>query len=137
MKQESSLCSLTNVILICEIFHVVSYRVKYLAPNYLFYIMDNMCNLANLVKFILFADDTKKIHANSNINRLIETICCVLEFFCVWFEVNKLNGNITKTNYMLFGSRMLNKEVNIKIQNVNIERVKVTKFLGVFIDELI
>ena len=31
----------------------------------------------------------------------------------------------------------MNKEVNIKIQSVNIERVKVTKFLGVFIDELI
>ena len=45
--------------------------------------------------------------------------------------------NITKTNYMLFGSRMLNKEVNIKMQNVNIERVSVTKCLGVFIDELL
>ena len=32
---------------------------------------------------------------------------------------------------------MLNKEINIKIQNVNIERVRVTKFLGVFTDELL
>ena len=45
--------------------------------------------------------------------------------------------NITKTNYMLFGSRTLNKEVNIKMQNVNIERVRVTMVLGVFIDELL
>ena len=42
-----------------------------------------------------------------------------------------------KTNCMLFGSRMFNKEVNIKMQNVNIERVRVTKYFGVFIDELL
>ena len=35
---------------------------------------------------------------------------------------------------MLYGSCTLNKEVNIKINNVNIERVRVTKVLGVFID---
>jgi len=56
---------------------------------------------------------------------------------CIWFAVNKLTMNITKISYMLFGSRMLNKEVNIEMQNVNIERVRVTKFLGVFIDELV
>ncbi|KAK2170760.1 hypothetical protein NP493_1143g00038 [Ridgeia piscesae] len=38
---------------------------------------------------------------------------------------------------MLFGSSTLNKEVNIKIQNVNIERVRITMFLDVFIDELL
>ena len=39
--------------------------------------------------------------------------------------------------HMLFGSRTLNKEVNIKMQNVNTERERVTKFLGVFTDELL
>ena len=64
-------------------------------------------------------------------------ICCVLEKLCVWFAVNKLTVNITQTNYMLFGSRTLNKDVNIKMQNINIERVRITTCLGVFIDELL
>ena len=38
-KTESSLCPLTNVTLICEIFHMVSHRVQYWAPDYLFYIL--------------------------------------------------------------------------------------------------
>ena len=32
---------------------------------------------------------------------------------------------------------MLRKDVNIKIRNVNIERVRFSKFLGVFIDDLL
>ena len=54
---------------------------------------------------------------------------------CTWFVVNKLTLNISKTNYVLFGNRMLRKDVNIKMRNVNIERVP--KFLGVFIDDLL
>ena len=38
---------------------------------------------------------------------------------------------------MVFGSRMLNKEINIKMLSVNIERVRVTQLLGVFIGELL
>ena len=38
---------------------------------------------------------------------------------------------------MLFGSRMLNKEVNIKRQNDNIERISITKVQCVFINEII
>ena len=38
---------------------------------------------------------------------------------------------------MLFGSRTVNTEVNIKMQNVNVERVMATKLLGVFIGELL
>ena len=48
---------------------------------------------------------------------------------------NKLSLNVSKTHYMVFTPR--NKQVenlNIKIQNTNIERVSVTKFLGVMID---
>ena len=48
-----------------------------------------------------------------------------------WFAVNILN--ISKTNYILFGKRMLSRDVVIHIHNVNIERVRVVKFLGVML----
>ena len=101
------------------------------------FILYSMCNISNLEKFILFADYTNIFHAYSNISRLNEALCCVLKTLCVWLAVTKLNVDITKTNYMLFGSRTLNKEVSIKIHNVNIERVRDTTFLGAFIDELL
>ena len=48
---------------------------------------------------------------------------------------NKLSLNVSKTHYMVFAPK--NKyvdDLNIKLQNKNIERVSVTKFLGVMID---
>ena len=47
--------------------------------------------------------------------------------------VNSLTVNTTKTNYKLFGNRMLIKVVNLKMQNVNLEKVIVTTFVGVFL----
>ena len=52
-----------------------------------------------------------------------------------WLCCNKLSLNVSKTHYMVFAPK--NKyvdDLNIKIQNTNIERVSVTKFLGVMID---
>ena len=52
------------------------------------------CNISNLMKFILFADDTYIFHANSNISSLNEAIICVLEDLCILFTVNKLTVSI-------------------------------------------
>ena len=52
----------------------------------------------------------------------------------IWFAVNKLSLNVSKTNFILFGNRKHNEDVDITINNVKIDRVYVTKFLGVFID---
>ena len=52
-----------------------------------------------------------------------------------WFCVNKLSLNIAKTNYILFGRYTHQQDVAIIINNVTIQRVQATKFLGVLIDE--
>ena len=99
----------------------ISYGVpqsSILSPKIVILYINDMCNISNVVKF---TSSLQMIlifyHANSHISRLNERICCELEKLYVWFAVNKLTVNITKTNYMLFGSR-----------------VRVTQFLGVFID---
>ena len=53
-----------------------------------------------------------------------------------WFTVNKLSLNISKTNYILFARRRcVADNVSITMGRSPISRVKVTKFLGVNIDE--
>ena len=85
------------------------------------------------VKYILFADDTNLFCADKNINQLVTTVSTVLDKWCIWFAVNKLSINVSKTSYMLFGN--LNAEFDIAINGISINRVRVATFLGVLIDE--
>ena len=56
-----------------------------------------------------------------------------------WFKANKLSLNISKTKYSLFYSTRYkgipNDLPKLEIENVQIKRNNVTKFLGVLIDE--
>ena len=108
-----------------------------LGPKMFIMYINDMCNISKIVKFILFADDTNILCSDSNITRLSERVCEVLATLDSWFAINKLSLNITKTNFMLFGKRLLNTDIVIRIRNVIIERVRVAKFLGVHIDELL
>ena len=59
-----------------------------------------------------------------------------LDKLSVWFAVNKLILNVSKTNFMVFGnSKHRNTTLQVSIKNSNIKRVYVTKFLGIFIDD--
>ena len=54
-----------------------------------------------------------------------------------WLKINKLSLNIKKTNYIIFKSnqKLINYKLNIKLDNIEIEQVSFTKFLGVIINE--
>ena len=108
-----------------------------LGPNIFIMYVNDMCNISKLVKYILFADDTNIFYADSGIGKLSDNMCNVLDKMSTWFAVSRLTLNISKTNYMLFGMCMLSRDVVIHMQNVNIERVRVVKFLGVYVDDLL
>ena len=54
-----------------------------------------------------------------------------------WLKINKLSLNFKKTNYIILKSKqkLINDKLNIKIDNIEIEQVSVTKFLGIIINE--
>ena len=53
----------------------------------------------------------------------------------VWFNVNKLSLNVSKTHFMVFGKYKNLGNIKVTINGADIEQVSVTKCLGVFIDE--
>jgi len=87
--------------------------------------------------FILFADDTNLFYSHSDINALILNVNAEISKIATWCNVNKLSLNIKKTNFIIFCRKCIPDHVNITIciNNVNLERVKYVKFLGVLIDE--
>ena len=82
---------------------------------FILYIND-MCNVSKLVKFFLFADDSNIFCSANDIQLLENIVCNEIYKMQLWFSINKLS-------------------INIKIQNTHILIARVTKFLGVFIDE--
>ena len=105
-----------------------------LGPKLFILYINDICNVSKLLQFVLFADDTNIFCSDVNILDLCKNVSLELDKLNIWFAVNKLSLNVSKTNFILFGNRKYNGDVDIKINGINIERVYVTKFLGVLID---
>ena len=65
-------------------------------------------------------------HLNADLNSLND-----------WFKANQLSANPTKTKYIHLHRRncVINTETQLIIKNEALERVQITKFLGVIIDD--
>ena len=84
---------------------------------------------------VLFADDTNIFITGKNSKEMCDKINEDLENIREWLCCNKLSLNILKTHYMVFTPRnKIVNDIDICINDVRIERVYVTKFLGIQID---
>ena len=88
----------------------------------------------------MFADDTNFFLSGINVDDLFSDMECELNKISLWFKASKLLLNLTKTKHSLF--HPASKKIFLgeplpffKMDNIVIEREKVTKFLGVHIDE--
>ena len=67
-----------------------------LGPTLFILYINDICNVSNLVKFILFADDTNVFCAGDNKLELECMLNRELVKLCKWFAVNKLSLNLSK-----------------------------------------
>ena len=93
-----------------------------LGPVLFLLFINDICNVSNLLKFVLFADDTTIFCSNENVDVLQDTLNMELAKLFVWFSINKLSLNLGKTNYMLFRSRPPDLELHLKINNAEIPK---------------
>lgn len=103
---------------------------------FLIYIND-IHNISPETKCILFADDTNLLFTPDNIS-CSDYINSVLSELSNWFSSNKLTVNYSKCSYIIFGPKILTNQVNnlnLMLNNVKINRVLSTKFLGVTISD--
>jgi hypothetical protein len=91
---------------------------------------------SNIIKFILFADDTNLFCSNNSLSELESILNGELEHLSMWFKANKLSLNIAKTNYFLFRNKGKPlSSLTIRINGTLISQVNQKKFLGFYIDE--
>ena len=101
---------------------------------FLIYINDLVATCKKTLPF-LFADDTNLFIKGKNLIQLTEMINNELCNISKWLKVNKLSLNIKKTHFMIFTSKKAKPDsVSVNIDGHEIDEVKCTKFLGVYID---
>lgn len=99
---------------------------------------NDLKDVLNPSKPILFADDTTISYKHSDIYTLINIVNVDLEKACDWFRANKLSVNASKTHFMIFHSRFLKLpegNFTLKMDGVILERTDNVKFLGLYIDD--
>ena len=106
-----------------------------LGPKLFILYINDMVNVSNIFKFIMFADDTNLFCTSKDIVSLSVTICNELVKLEKWFALNNLSLNISKINYMIFCKSQVEQNIQISFGNKLINKVNETKFLGVIIDD--
>ena len=117
-----------------------------LGPLLFIIYMNDLCNVTNNFKPILYADDTTLESplcsfnflesANTNVSLEINN---ELARISNWLSVNKLSANPLKSKYMIFHFPQRNRntlpELNITLNGLPVEQVSEFNFLGVIVDE--
>ena len=106
---------------------------------FLIYVND-LQHVSKIIKPIMFADDTNFFYSNKNIKLLFKPLNEELKRIQLWFNINKLSLNITKTKYSFFHSSACQDRIplrlpELKINNITIKREPTMKFLGILLDE--
>nr|XP_058947926.1 uncharacterized protein LOC131775812 [Pocillopora verrucosa] len=87
----------------------------------------------------MYADDTHLTYAGSNLENVQFCLNEDLANVFNWLQANKLTLNMTKTEFMLIGSRQrlntLTASPTITMNNTQVSQVTATKSLGVIIDD--
>ena len=108
-----------------------------LGPKLFIIYINDICNVSKLLDLILFADDTKSFYTGTNLDNISEVITGELEKINVWFSLNKLSLNVSKTNYMIFSNKNIKDgDASIIFNGQEIKEVQYTKFLGVLINKI-
>ena len=86
----------------------------------------------------MFADDTNISTSAGSVEKLETQLNIELDKICRWLVANRLTLNVSKTEYMIIGSRhnlgKIDKDPVIKIGSEIVNRVHTSKSLGVIID---
>ena len=99
--------------------------------------INDLSMISCVIELILFADDTNLFLHGISLSSLELRLNRELENLSTWFKVNMLSLNPKKTNYMIFTQKtnVTDTLMNIKTDNVPIQKVHQTRFLGVIIND--
>ena len=107
-----------------------------LGPLLFILYINDLANVSNVLYPILFADDSSVYLEADKESDLIKTLHEELAKLNIWLNANKLTINIAKSHYMVFHRGKRKSDLcSPVLNNVSLEKVQCTKFLGIIIDD--
>ena len=98
---------------------------------------NDLANVSDVIFSLFFADDSNMFLSGKNPDDLIKLMNTEITKVIEWLRINKLSLNLKKTHFMVFRKSLRKKELkeDVIIDNVKIDFVTQTKFLGVILDQ--
>ena len=75
-----------------------------LGPKLFNMYINDICKTSQVLKFILFADDTNIFASGDDLQQLCRFVNLELKSVNKWFKQNKLSLNLSKSKMMIFGN---------------------------------
>ena len=99
--------------------------------------VNDLPNSVNTCDINMYADDTELHFCHSQLGRVEQVFQSEIEQVSNWMAVNRLKLNVTKSVYMLIGSRQRvgSKTLCLSLNGNVLKQVSSTKYLGVYIDQ--
>ena len=80
-----------------------------LGPLLFILYINDIATCSEILRLILFADDTNIFYSNSDRSEIENVVNAELRKLSTWFKANKLSLNATKTNFIIFGYKKVFK----------------------------
>ena len=93
--------------------------------------INDICNVSENISFVLYVDHTAFYTTHNDIDILFNHTNIELKKLYNWLCLNKLSFIVDKSNYMLISTKI---KCNNYL-NINNNKVDLTTFLGVYIDD--
>ena len=108
-----------------------------LGPLLFILYINDLSNISEFVKAILFADDSTIIKSDQILTKLGEEMTKEFALISDWLNANKLSLNVLKTKYVVFCSRQKNDNpiATVNHNDKKLEQVESTKFLGAQVEQ--
>jgi len=104
-----------------------------LGPLLFILYINDLNTVSDVLRTIMFADDTNLFLTGKNLDEIKIQFNEKLKTISLWFQTNLLSLNVSKTSYIVFTNGVVSSNIDLFIDDVKIDRVFETKFLGVVI----